>query len=143
MVSPMAYINLLDIIYPIGTIYLSSNAESPAEKFGGSWVERTSGEVLRAAHTWSSTGEDSHTLTVNQMPSHRHTTNAWVIYDKGVGYSPSPGKVIPAEGNNNSSVWNSDLVNTTFTGGGASLLQTTQVSQSILLGANCLIEELI
>ena len=33
----MAYINMLEIVYPVGSIYISINDVSPAEVIGGTW----------------------------------------------------------------------------------------------------------
>lgn len=67
--------------YPVGSLYLSVNDEtSPAELFGGSWT-RIEDTFLWAAPEGSELGittldgERSHTLTVEEMPSHRHTIN--------------------------------------------------------------------
>lgn len=64
---------LLDMVYPVGAYYSSSDPTSPAELFGGTW-EKIHGRFLFAAddaHPAGSTGgEEAHTLTVGEMPSH-------------------------------------------------------------------------
>ena len=64
---------LLDMVYPVGAYYSSSDPTSPAELFGGTW-EDIHGRFLFAeddAHPAGSTGgEEKHTLTVGEMPSH-------------------------------------------------------------------------
>lgn len=42
-------INILEAIYPIGSYYISSLAQSPAENVGGSWVSLDEGTFLCAA----------------------------------------------------------------------------------------------
>lgn len=63
-------------IYPIGSIYLSVNDIDPSELFGGEW-ERIKDVFLLASgdeYTNGATGgEKEHTLTVGEMPTHRHT----------------------------------------------------------------------
>ena len=62
-------------LYPVGTIYISASATSPASLFGGTW-ESIGGRFLLGADTTytagSTGGEANHTLTVNEMPKHRH-----------------------------------------------------------------------
>lgn len=64
---------LVDIFHPVGAYYSSSDPTSPAELFGGTW-EEVHGRFLFAeddAHPAGSTGgEEKHTLTVGEMPSH-------------------------------------------------------------------------
>lgn len=67
----MAYINLGQVIYPVGAIYASANSTSPASLFGGSWTQITNA-ALRGATGVGYTGSDTHALSVNEMPSHRH-----------------------------------------------------------------------
>ena len=66
---------LVDIFHPVGAYYSSSDPTSPAELFGGTW-EEVHGRFLFAeddAHPAGSTGgEESHTLTTSEMPSHIH-----------------------------------------------------------------------
>ena len=62
-------------VYPIGSIYMSVNSTNPSELFGGEW-ERIQDRFLLASGTTytngTTGGEATHTLTVNEMPSHRH-----------------------------------------------------------------------
>lgn len=74
-----SFVNLLDIIYPVGSIYQSMNSSSPASTVGGTWVAITT--FLYGSTTSGETGgEEKHTLTISEMPKHRHITgNAWDV----------------------------------------------------------------
>ena len=64
---------LLDLIYPVGSIYMSVNSASPDTLFGGTWVRLEDVFLLAAGakHPAGSTGgEEAHTLTVGEMPTH-------------------------------------------------------------------------
>lgn len=66
---------LINLIYPIGSIYLSVNSTSPQQLFGGEWEQIKDKFLLSAGDTYSSGsegGEATHTLTVEEMPSHSH-----------------------------------------------------------------------
>lgn len=62
-------------LYPVGAVYISANSTSPASLFGGTW-ESIGGRFLLGAdstYTAGSTGgEATHTLTENEMPTHKH-----------------------------------------------------------------------
>lgn len=66
---------IVDLVYPVGSIYMSVNGTDPGTLFGGTW-ERLEDRFLLGAgsnYTAGTTGgEAQHTLTVNEMPSHRH-----------------------------------------------------------------------
>ena len=67
-------INLLSTIYPIGSFYLSSEATSPSSFLGGSW-EQIEGAAIRGIAEGDDAGyigSDETTLTVEQMPAHKH-----------------------------------------------------------------------
>lgn len=65
------FVNLLDIIYPVGSIYQSMDATSPADFIGGTWTQIKT--FLYGADTANQTGgEATHTLTIDEMPSHTH-----------------------------------------------------------------------
>ena len=67
----MAYVNLGQVVYPVGAIYASANSTSPASLFGGNWTQITDA-ALRGATSVGYTGSDECRLTINQMPSHNH-----------------------------------------------------------------------
>lgn len=74
----MAYVNLLQVIYPIGAIYQSTSATSPASIIGGTWSAIQNRFLVGAGGSYkvnATGGETSHTLTVNEMPSHTHPQN--------------------------------------------------------------------
>lgn len=71
--------DLLDKFYPVGTYYVSmSESFDPNESFVGTWVRDTDGLVTVAATTAGEVGqtggEETHTITVAEMPSHKHTS---------------------------------------------------------------------
>lgn len=67
----MAFINLLQAVYPVGSIYLSTVNISPSSLIGGTWTQITDA-ALRASTSIGYTGADTHAITVNEMPSHKH-----------------------------------------------------------------------
>lgn len=66
---------ILEAVYPVGSIYISVNSTSPQTLFGGTW-KAIQGKFLlgqSSAHTAGSTGgEETHTLTIGEMPEHTH-----------------------------------------------------------------------
>ena len=62
--------------YPVGAIYISTDATSPAGLFGGTWEQIKDTFFLAAGDTYaagSTGGEATHTLSENEMPSHYHS----------------------------------------------------------------------
>jgi uncharacterized coiled-coil DUF342 family protein len=64
-------------IYPIGSIYISTNANfNPQTTWGGRWKKTADGRCLIGANNTypigSTGGESSHTLIVDELPSHNH-----------------------------------------------------------------------
>lgn len=70
----MAFTNLLEVLYPVGSVYISTLSTSPAEVIGGTWTQ-IDGAVLRGGGAVEYVGADAHTLTVSEMPSHEHETS--------------------------------------------------------------------
>ena len=69
------------LLYPIGSIYMSIQDTNPSVFFGGTWERIAKGKTLVGVdendtdfNTSSKTGgEKTHTLTVDEMPSHAHS----------------------------------------------------------------------
>lgn len=77
---------LLNLIYPVGSIYMSTNSKNPGEIFGGTWEAWGQGRAIVGVGTCNDgttsktftneqkVGEYNHKLSENEMPSHKHTT---------------------------------------------------------------------
>lgn len=57
--------------YPVGAVYISYVSTNPASLFGGTWTPITGRFPYFNAST-ATGGSNTHTLTVGQMPSHKH-----------------------------------------------------------------------
>ena len=68
-----------DKIYPIGSIYISANNTNPHDLFGGTWEQLRDRFLLGCGTKENGTvgGEENHTLTVAEMPSHNHRDLYW------------------------------------------------------------------
>lgn len=74
---------LLNLFYPVGAIYQSTNNTNPSTLMGGTWGRFGNGRVLVGVdendsdfNTPNKTGgEKSHTLTIAEIPSHTHGQN--------------------------------------------------------------------
>ena len=67
---------LLNLVYPVGSIYLSSNNTNPGTLFGGTWTQIKDKFILTAGDYYSNGatgGAATVTLTVSNMPSHSHS----------------------------------------------------------------------
>lgn len=89
--------SIVNLIYPVGSIYISTSSTNPGNIFGGKWQAYGQGRTLIGAGTGndgstsmsftsgSTGGKYKHTLTVNEIPSHNHknffvngTTIGWI-----------------------------------------------------------------
>mgnify|MGYP003515836120 CR=1 FL=1 len=78
--------NLVDIIYPVGSIYMSVNDTDPSLLFHGTWERIKDRFLLASGDTYSAGstgGEAQHKLTVDEMPSHAHNFDNYIS-----GYPP-------------------------------------------------------
>lgn len=67
---------LVDLIYPVGSIYMSTNDVSPQTFFGGTWERIQDRFLLAAGSTYAAGGTGgsaTHTLTEAEMPNHYHS----------------------------------------------------------------------
>lgn len=109
-------------MYPVGAIYMSANAVSPADLFGGTW-ERIEDRFLLAAgssYTAGSTGgEATHTLTIEEMPSHNHQIHQWTYILSSGGGSGKYNISSQSAGNGNANYANEDTeYRTSYEAGG-------------------------
>ncbi len=67
---------IVDIIYPVESIYISINATNPETLFGGTWEQIEDKFLLSAGTTYTAGttgGEATHRITTAEMPSHTHS----------------------------------------------------------------------
>lgn len=96
-----------DIIYPVGSIYMSITDTNPELLFGGTWEQIKDTFLLSAGDKYTAGttgGEEKHILTVSEMPSHSHTIGmdkdavynssggSWSVHDAGTSGSQSTTK---------------------------------------------------
>ena len=70
---------LLDLVYPIGAIYISATSTSPATLFGGTWTQIGGKFLLSADETYeagTTGGSATVTLETANLPSHTHSVGA-------------------------------------------------------------------
>ncbi len=76
--SKISASNLVNLLCPVGSIYLSVNSTNPKNLFGGTWEQIKNRFLLSAGSSYSAGatgGESTHKLTTSEMPSHSHKTN--------------------------------------------------------------------
>ena len=67
---------IFDMVYPVGSVYVSVNATNPSALFGGTWEQIKDRFLLSAGDTYKAGeagGEATHVLTVDEMPRHNHS----------------------------------------------------------------------
>ena len=82
--------NIFDLIYPVGSFYISSKSTNPATLFGGTWEQIQGRFLLGRSSSYpvgSMGGEATHTLTESEMPSHKGHLSSGIAggapYEKG------------------------------------------------------------
>ena len=77
-------------LYPVGSIYMSVSATSPASLFGGTWEQIKDLFLLGAGDTYnagSTGGEAEHTLTIEETATHDHDV---MTHDHGNSVNNEP-----------------------------------------------------
>lgn len=77
-------------MYPVGSLYFSTNSTSPATIYGGTWERYGKGRTLVSVNesdtdftAGKTGGEKTHVLTVDEMPKHRHTVRRFATMQGG------------------------------------------------------------
>lgn len=95
----------LDKVYPIGSVYISANGANPNAIIGGTWEEFATGRTLIGydpadddlTETGMTGGEKKHTLTIEEMPLHKHDVtvedkelkgSVWNFVGQNANYGP-------------------------------------------------------
>lgn len=100
--------DLINLLYPVGSVYMSMNSTNPSSLFGGSWTQTAQGRMIVGVDSGDTDfnasmktgGEKTHTLTINEMPSHSHKSTTYGGVE-GFSYKPdSAGANASAIGNN-------------------------------------------
>ena len=76
---------LRDLLYPVGSIKMTTTNTNPSTYLGGTWTAWGSGKVpvgVNTSETEFATvektgGEKTHTLTISEMPAHTHVADAY------------------------------------------------------------------
>lgn len=101
------FVNLLDIVYPVGSMYFSTSAASPVDIVGGTWTKIQGAALAASGSGYSVAGGfgGNKAISVNQMPKHTHipknfdgsvpNSEAWesifhvLNFDSSGNYQPS------------------------------------------------------
>jgi hypothetical protein len=89
--------DLLNLIYPVGSLYWSSRDTNPANLFGGTWEQIKDKFVLAAGDTYevnATGGASTVTLTEEELPSHSHTFSGNKVTGKVVFFSGPVGNTV-------------------------------------------------
>lgn len=73
----MSFVNLLEVVYPVGAFYFSNLTTSPSSIVGGTWTKITNATIRGASSATGYSGSDTHTITTNEMPSHTHNLKGY------------------------------------------------------------------
>ena len=124
---------LLDFIYPVGSIYTTTNDSfDPAARFGGTW-KKLSGVFLYANESGMSSkstgGEKTHTLTTAEMPKHGHSLQSNINYADRAALTGSNWELSPVK--------RGSVTYTGDTGGGCAQQYATLLLL-LNVGENCL-----
>lgn len=67
------FVNLLDIVYPVGSIYQSMNTTSPADFIGGTWTKLDSDAFICCGTPGATGGANERKLSITNLPA-----NVWL-----------------------------------------------------------------
>ena len=81
--------SILEMVYPVGSIYISVNSINPNKLFGFGIWEQIKDKFLLAAgdihEAGEVGGEETHTLTSDEIPSHSHQFNRQQLWKNDPG----------------------------------------------------------
>lgn len=115
-------VNVAQLVYPVGAIYMSTVATNPSTLFGfGTWEQIKDMFLLAAGNTYtggSTGGEATHSLSQAEMPAHYHTihygNNSGEYYTAAIGFPA----VMTSNGANVQKSWGAEMCRTADKGDG-------------------------
>lgn len=84
------FVNLLDIVYPVGSMYFSITDISPANSVGGTWEQIQNAVLAASGNSYSgavNTYNGEKHILYYQMPFHSHQTNIEGVNASNRNYS--------------------------------------------------------
>ena len=97
-----------EMLYPVGSIYITTNEQNPSEYIGGKWERYGEGRAIVGAGTGTDEnnvqkmfeinetgGEYEHILTVDEMPNHYHNYYRQYV---GSGYADYNNRTLASNG---------------------------------------------
>lgn len=66
------FVNLLDIIYPVGSMYFNTSGVSPADSVGGTWEQIKDANIAATGDKFASEYIGSYKINKKQLPHHAH-----------------------------------------------------------------------
>ena len=95
------FASILDLVYPVGSIYMSVDPRNPHEFIGGTWVEWGKGKVPvgvdKDDNDFNAAGKEggkkTHTLSVSEMPWHNHEGTYSTVAMKTINTRPTGGNL--------------------------------------------------
>ena len=115
------FASIINIVYPVGSIYMSVNAADPSTLFSGTSWEKLEGRFLLGSDSTynpgSTGGEATHTLTYDEMPKHTHPMYSYNPGGDGT-WTPDEGSYLVDSVTDNKTTWWARLA-MGYAGGGA------------------------
>lgn len=73
------FVNLMNVIYPVGSIYITTSATSPASFIGGTWTKIENCTLAAGGNTYGQPGDysGSNMIPAQAIPDHQHHVMAW------------------------------------------------------------------
>lgn len=67
------FVNLLDIVYPVGSVFISNNSVSPADSIGGTWTKLDNDTFICNGTPGTIGGANERNLSIANLPA-----NVWI-----------------------------------------------------------------
>jgi hypothetical protein len=105
-------VSIMDLIYPVGSVYFSMDATIPALfSASGTWISLAAGRFIVGVGGYTDSngefknfgagnnaGEYSHQLSTSELPSHKHSVTYGVVSQGGVGSTGNPNVLVSTKG---------------------------------------------